>query len=236
MNIGSDSWKDYIRRSAASLGVETAPEHLEAFSIHARELTFWNRRTNLTTITDPEQVATKHFVDSLAPIRFVPAGAAVLDIGSGAGFPGIPMKVLRPDLAMTLIDAVRKKVSFQNHVIRQLGLDRIEAVHMRAEQMAERLAAGEEKTRRSYGVIVSRAVGSPERLAPLVLPLLGENGILIAMIGKAAAGASAPVDRFGALKRIHVFDYRLPGSATDRSIWCLQPDPRFARTTTKEGS
>jgi 16S rRNA (guanine527-N7)-methyltransferase len=236
VNIGSHSWKEHIRRSAASLGIETAPEHLEAFSIHARELAFWNRRTNLTTITDPQQVATRHFVDSMAPIRFVPAGAAVLDIGSGAGFPGIPIKVLRSDLTVTLIDSVRKKVSFQNHVIRTLGLDRIEAVHMRAEQMAKPTAADNEKRGRTYDVIVSRAVGSPEILTPLALPLLSENGILIAMVGKAASGAFVASDRFRALERIHVFDYRLPGAEAERSIWCFRPDPRSARTRTEEGS
>jgi len=222
MKIGSTDWKALIRREAASLAVEPTPSQLEAFSIHARELLFWNRRSNLTAIADPAQMAVKHFVDSLVPIGWMPTGAAVLDVGSGAGFPGIPLKVVRPDLSVTLIDAVRKKVSFVKHVIRRLGLSGIEAFHVRAEQMAGAKGPG---TRRRFDVVISRAVGAPEALAPLALPLLDENGILVAMRGKPPPGPSAIGSRFGPLQVFAAFDYRLPGTEADRSIWCLHRAP-----------
>ncbi len=217
MEIGTGNWKELIHRSAKALGVETTPAHLEAFSMHARELLFWNRKTNLTAVTDPGQVALKHFVDSLVPARWIPADAALLDIGSGGGFPGIPLKVVLPGVSATLIDAARKKVSFLKHVIRRLGLSGIEAVHARAEQMAP-----ERFPRRGYDVIVSRALGAPEALPPLVLPLLGENGIVIAMLGKAPPSSSAMGTRFGPLAVFDAFDYRLPGLDAARSIWCMR--------------
>jgi 16S rRNA (guanine527-N7)-methyltransferase len=224
VNIGSNTWKQRIGSTAASLGVETDPEHLEAFAIHARELLFWNRRTNLTAVTDPEQMALKHFVDSLVPIRWIAPEARVLDLGSGAGFPGIPLKVVCKGLSVTLVDAVRKKVSFMNHVIRLLGLFGIESRHVRAEQLP--IQAKTKDLR--FDVIISRAVGALDVLVPMALPLIGENGILIAMIGKKTLAGSAFVDPSGALEICDVFDYRLPDTQFSRSILCLRRNSALA--------
>ena len=230
VNIGSSRWKQQICRTAAALGVETFPEHLEAFAIHARELLFWNRRTNLTTVTDPEQVALKHFVDSLVPLRWIPPEARVLDLGSGGGFPGIPLKVVRNGLSVTLIDAVRKKVSFMNHVIRVLGLDGIEARHVRAEQ----LPTIEEKKDYRFEVIISRAVGALDILVPMALPLITENGILIAMVGNKTCAAPTSADSDGALEICDVFDYRLPDTQSSRSILRLRRKGAPAAFTEEE--
>lgn len=222
MEIGSPGWKEGIRKAAAELGITISPPQLEAFSIHARELLFWNRRSNLTAITDPAQVAEKHFVDSLVPLRWIPPEATLLDVGSGGGFPGIPLKVVRPGLSVTLIDAAAKKVSFLKHVIRLLGLSGIEAIHIRAERMAPEAGAAGKGAPRRFDVIVSRALGSPEAMIPLVLPMLGENGILLAMLGKAPASVSALGKRLAAMEIVDAFDYRLPGSKAARSIWCIR--------------
>ncbi len=235
MEIGSTDWKEAVRRGAADLGIETAPRHLEAFSIHGRELLFWNRRSSLTAITDPAQVAEKHFVDSLVPLRWIPPNATLLDVGSGAGFPGIPLKVFRPDLSVVLIEAAAKKVSFLKHVIRLMGLPGIEAVHIRAEQMAAQVDAAGKGPKNRFDVVVSRAVGSPETMIPLVLPMLGENGILLAMLGKAAPAASAVGKRLGAMEIAEAFDYRLPVSKAARSIWCIRLHKTSDGTATQEG-
>ena len=221
MEIGSADWKRYLRRGAETLDIGVTEGQLDAFALHAVELLYWNRRTNLTAITDPAQVAIKHFVDSLVPARFIAEDAAVLDIGSGAGFPGIPLKVVLPGLKTTLIDAVRKKITFLGHVIRLLGLTDIRAVHFRTgpsvpvDQARAVLGMG-------YDVVISRALGSPEALAPMALPMLGENGMIISMRGKAVPASKAVGMRIGPLIVVDACDYRLPYEGPGRSLWCLK--------------
>jgi 16S rRNA (guanine527-N7)-methyltransferase len=221
MGVGSEEWKRYLRQGAEALDIAVTDGQLEAFSLHARELLFWNRRTNLTAITDPAQVAVKHFVDSLVPARLIPAGAAVLDIGSGAGFPGIPLKVVLPNLRATLVDAVGKKVTFLGHVIRLLGLTDIHAVHFRTGQPMTADQA-REVVGQGYDIVISRALGSPEALAPMALPLLREQGMIISMRGKGAPALDAIDMRIGPLIVVDACDYRLPYDGPSRSLWCLK--------------
>ncbi len=175
MDIGSPQWKQLIADGAKSMGIEVDSEKIDRFAIHAAELIRWNQKTNLTAITDPKAVAVKHFLDSIAPARTIPAGASVLDIGSGGGFPGIPLKIIKSSLAVTLIDAVRKKVSFLKHVIRLLRLTGIEACHLRAEELNQKP---------QFDVVVSRALFSLEVLISQALPLLKEGGLIIALKGR----------------------------------------------------
>jgi len=178
MKLGSNEWSNLIVQSAQKLGVHLDLHQTDLFATHARELIHWNKQINITSITDPLEVAVKHFVDSLPPARLIPPDSRLLDIGSGGGFPGIPLKVLIPSLAVTLIDASRKKVSFLKHVVRMLDLQGIEARHIRAEN----LAAYPEYTMR-YDVIVSRALSKLDSFVGLAHPLLAENGVIIALKG-----------------------------------------------------
>lgn len=177
MEIGSAEWEKLIYDGAGIMEVAVSPEKIRQFSIHARELIRWTRRTNLTSITDPAEVAVKHFLDSIAPANLIPPDARLLDIGSGGGFPGIPLKILNPSLPVTLIDAVRKKVSFLNHVIMMLQLKRIEAHHIRSEKIDRGCR---------FDVIVSRALSSLEDFVVQALPLLARGGLIIALKGRAA--------------------------------------------------
>ena len=152
---------------------------IRLFSTHAIELIKWTQKINITTITDPIEVASNHFLDSLVPAQFIPPEAAVLDIGSGGGFPGIPLKVLLPELSVTLIDASRKKVSFLKHVIRTLKLDNIEALHIRAEDLANHPSYINR-----FDVIISRALSSLDFFVRLALPLLADGGVIIALKGE----------------------------------------------------
>ena len=221
MEIGSADWKRYLRQGAEALDIAVDGEQVDAFALHAEELLYWNRRTNLTAITDPAQVAVKHFVDSLVPARFIADDATVLDIGSGAGFPGIPLKVVLPNLKVALVDASRKKITFLGHVIRLLGLTDIRAVHFRTgpsvpvDQARAVLGMG-------YDVVISRALGSPEALAPMALPLLGDHGMIISMRGKAVPASKAVGMRIGPLIVVDACDYRLPYEGPGRSLWCLK--------------
>ncbi len=179
MEIGTNDWSNFLTDQARAIEMDLDRPQNRLFSAHAIELINWNQKINITTITDPIEVASNHFLDSLVPAKVIPPGAAMLDIGSGGGFPGIPLKVLLPTLSVTLIDASRKKVSFLKHIIRTLKLDNIEALHMRAQDLAVHPSYINR-----FDVIISRALSSLEYFVRLALPLLADGGIVIAMKGK----------------------------------------------------
>jgi 16S rRNA (guanine527-N7)-methyltransferase len=223
MKIGTAAWKAYLEEGAASLGIFLRPSELDALGLHAEELLFWNRRTNLTSITAPEAVAEDHFIDAIVPSRRLPPSGALLDIGSGGGFPGIPLRVVHPGLSYTLIDASRKKVTFMNHVIRRIGLSRIRSYHCRAEAMIPPAAPeGGMPPVNRFDVVISRAVGPVDRLVELALPLLARGGIIVSMRGKAPAAASALGSRIGGAEIFDAVDYRLPYTGSARSLWLMR--------------
>ncbi|RPJ15255.1 MAG: 16S rRNA (guanine(527)-N(7))-methyltransferase RsmG, partial [Desulfobacteraceae bacterium] len=176
METGSREWEDLIISGAKLFDIKIGSEEAGLFSIHVRELLKWNLKTNLTAITDPFEVAVKHFIDSLAPARTIPPGSSMLDIGSGGGFPGIPLKVVLPSLSVTLVDSSRKKISFLKHVIRTMGLDGIDAFQARAEELPE-------KTER-FDIVICRAFSSLDKFIESALPVLSENGIMSALKGR----------------------------------------------------
>lgn len=140
----------------------------------------WNERMNLTAITGPEDVALKHFADSVLPEKLIPKNAAVVDVGTGAGFPGIPLAIVRPDLRVTLIDALQKRVTFLEAACKELGL-LIPCVHARAEE------AGKNPLYRArFDAAVSRAVAPASVLAELTVPFLRENGVSLMYKGPQA--------------------------------------------------
>jgi 16S rRNA (guanine527-N7)-methyltransferase len=215
MEIGSKEWQRFIIDGARKLGIVIDEGHTALFCTHAAELINWNRKINLTAITNPRDIAIKHFVDSLAPAGCIPDGARLLDIGSGAGFPGIPLKISKPSISVLLIDAVRKKINFLKHVLRILGLENIEARQIRTENLLK--GTGQAI---SFDVIIGRALSD---LAPFVksaLPLLSRQGTIIAMKGKVGAKeldavcAHAPEDQYS----LEVERYKLPLIQASRSI------------------
>jgi len=182
MQIDSKDWSDLIIEGAEIMDIDLNHAQTRRFAVHATELVRWNQKINLTHITDPYEVAVKHFLDSLAGFRFIPMDANLLDIGSGGGFPGLPLKILLPSLSVTLIDASRKKVSFLKHVIRTLKLENIEALHIRAEDLAE-----DPFYCHRFNVITSRALSSLVLFQRLALPLLIDEGVMIALKGDPAS-------------------------------------------------
>lgn len=150
----------------------------KAYKIYMDYLLEVNRHTNLTAITDPEEIATKHFKDSLTVLDYIKEGDRVLDIGAGAGFPGIPLRIEK-DFDLTLIDSVNKKVTFMNEVIEKLGLTKARAIHTRAEDFAK-------DEREKFDVVVSRAVANMSTLAEYCLPFLKVGGLFIALKGPKA--------------------------------------------------
>ena len=172
--------------------------------------------------------AAKHFLDATAPSPLIPDGATLLDMGSGAGFPGIPLKVLNPSLSVVLVDASRKKVNFQRHVIRLLALKDIVANHIRAEEMG-RLPVFEN----AFDVIVSRALTAMDAFVALAEPLLKKNGLIIALKGKVDPVETASVRGWppGGVSgdarsfELTVRRYLLPIVQSDRCLLVLRENP-----------
>jgi 16S rRNA (guanine527-N7)-methyltransferase len=179
MEIGSRQWQSLIIDGARELDIEIDESAAASFSTHALELVRWSRKINLTSITQPRDIAVKHFLDSLAPAQFIPENARMLDIGSGGGFPGIPLKILKPSLSVLLIDGVRKKANFLKQLLRTLKLERIEAHQVRAEKLLEDPAF-----LNSFDVVISRALSSLAAFAKLAMPLVAAHGNIIAMKGE----------------------------------------------------
>ncbi len=177
MNIGSTAWKRTIVEGAREMGITVHAGQADQFAAHALILNEWNQKTNLTAIASPIEMAVKHFLDSIVSSRYIASGSRLLDVGSGAGFPGIPLKVMIPSLNVTLVDATRKKVSFLNHVIRQLHLKRITAIQSRIEDM-------QQEWKGRFDVVVCRAFSSLGDFAEKSLPLLGPEGLLMAYKGR----------------------------------------------------
>jgi len=180
MEIGSKEWQQLIIDGAKRFEIHIDQNTIEQFAVHAEQLLKWNRKINLTAVTNPKDVAIKHFVDSIIPSCKITPGAKILDVGSGGGFPGIPLKILMPSLSVLLIDASRKKVSFLKHVIRTLKLENIEARQLRAEDLAKQSAACN-----SFDIIISRALASTEKYVAMAEPLLAKDGVVIDMKGSA---------------------------------------------------
>lgn len=174
MKIGSDQWIRMVLDGATRLNLEISAQQAAQFAMHAQWLMEWNRKINLTAITDSEEVGVKHFLDAVAPMAHIPDEGHLLDMGTGGGFPGIPLKIMRPAQPMTLIDSVRKKISFVKHVIRHLSLENIEALHTRAEDMVK---PGSDRGK--YDVVVCRALADVEGAVNLALPLLKPSGKIV---------------------------------------------------------
>ena len=172
--------REMLVKGALELGIALEKEQIEHFSVYLSELKEWNKRINLTTIVEEQDVVVRHFLDSLTPIKYLKACSQLLDLGSGAGFPGIPLKIVKPGLSVTLVDSKEKKVLFQRHVIRALGLKKgICSVHGRVEDLALN-----EKYKESFDAVVSRALSSLKEFICLGLPFLKKGGRLIAIKSK----------------------------------------------------
>lgn len=176
-----DNWelKNFLLEGSRFVGIHLNSHQIECFLIYLRELKEWNKKINLTSIKGDQGIVIKHFVDSLTPLKYIKPSSSLLDIGSGAGFPGIPLKIANPSLSVILVDSVRKKVSFQKHIIRQLKLERIEAFQQRLGDRAK----GSIKDR-YFDVVISRAVSRLDRYLTLAEPYIKKGGKVIAMMGK----------------------------------------------------
>ena len=169
-----------LKSGAAKLGLELTPGQLELFQLYYQELVDWNQRMNLTAITDYEEVQVKHFLDSLTVTLGMkqPIGESdcrVIDVGTGAGLPGIPLKIVLPEIKLVLLDSTAKKAAFLHHLKQKLELDDVEIVVGRAEAVAHK-----SQYRERFDVVLSRAVAPLPTLVELTLPFGAVGGTFIA--------------------------------------------------------
>ena len=168
----------HVKQKAQEIGYTLQEEQLEQFFTYKELLIEWNKKMNLTAIEQEEDIITKHFIDSLSIASYIPDTAKVIDIGTGAGFPGIPLKILKKDLSITLLDSLNKRITFLEEVIRNLSLENIQAVHARAEELAHK-----EEYREQYHIAVSRAVAPMHTLLEYMLQYVKIGGKCICMKG-----------------------------------------------------
>lgn len=197
---------------ARTFGITLTPAQLDAFETYYGELLAWNARANLTAITGREQVIVKHLLDSLSLAPLIHKDTTTLiDIGSGAGFPGLPLKIALPHLRVTLLEATGKKVAFLKHIIAALNLRDATALHARAEDLARNPAH-----RENYDVAVARAVAELATLLEYALPFVCVGGVFIAQKGvdvdDEVRRAARALDTLGGRVR-EVVPVQLPGLA-----------------------
>lgn len=165
-----------FRKDIEALGIDLTEKQIQQFISYYEKLVEWNEMMNLTAITEYDEVMKKHFIDSMTLIKAfdVNQSASVIDVGTGAGFPGLVLKIAYPNLKITLLDSLNKRIQFLNEVIGNLGLDGVETIHGRAEDFAK-----PGKLREKYDLCVSRAVANLSTLSEYCLPFVKEKGLFI---------------------------------------------------------
>ncbi len=211
-------FKQHLEKSLKTIDFKLSELQLDRMTRHATELMTWNQKMNLTAIKDPFEVAEKHFFDSIAAASFIGDEKSLVDIGSGGGFPGIPLNIMNPSLKIILIDASQKKINFLKHVIRMLKLENIDAVHARVENLKTDGAFF-----KRFDAVISRAFTDLEQFVDLSWPLLHPKGHIYAMKGKHLEMEITPAisSRF----ECKIDHYLLPFEKADRYVIRLSAKP-----------
>ena len=228
-----------MQEKSKDLGVSFFVEQLEQFFEYMKLLIEWNEKINLTAITEPDEIILKHFIDSITILKEIKNDARIVDVGTGAGFPGIPLSIMNPTLKITLVDSLNKRLIFLQEVVKKLKLENIEIVHARAEELGQN-----KKYRESFDVATSRAVANLSTLSEYLIPLVKINGKVISM---KAGDTQDEID--GAKKAIKVLggkiekvdEFNLPQTDIRRTIILIKKEektpnkyPRKAGTPSKD--
>ncbi len=191
-------------------------EKVKKFQKYKDLLLEWNNKINLTAITEENEIILKHFIDSCTILKYIEDNQKIIDIGTGAGFPGIPLKIMNKSLEITLVDSLNKRVNFLNEVINELELENIEGIHARAEDLGR-----DNNYREKYDVATSRAVANLSTLLEYLMPFVKVNGICICMKGpnieEELNEAKKAINELSG-KLEGVYNFKLPNSDIERNI------------------
>ena len=173
-----EEFNEKMKESLKELNIEISEKQLNQFYNYMNILIEWNKVMNLTNITEPEEIIQKHFVDSLTILKSIKENDSIIDVGTGAGFPGMPIKIVFPETRITLLDSLNKRIKFLEEVTNKLELKNIETIHGRAEEVAHN-----KKYREKYDIAIARAVAPLNVLSEYLLPFVKIGGYAICMKG-----------------------------------------------------
>ncbi len=196
--------------------IECTNAQLDMLIIYLNELLRWNKKINLTAISDPASAVEKHLVDSLLLVKYLSGGERVLDLGSGGGLPSIPLAIVRPELEIVSVDSVGKKINFQKHIKRLLKLECFVPVHIRSEQLAD-----SDEFQSRFDVVTARAFTSLKELMVASAIFLRPEGHLLALKGPETGNELAEAEEILSqcgYSSVHVDEYRLPYSQALRTV------------------
>ncbi len=236
-------WEEKLAKSIAALNVRTDGRTAERIVKYHLMLADWNTRMNLTGDTDFDTALDRHYTDSLAPLGYealFPEGASLIDVGSGAGFPGLPLAIARPDLKVTLLDSLMKRIHFLSAVVDELGLANVRLVHARAED-----GGRDEGLREQYDIAVARAVAPLPVLCELLLPFVRVGGRMICYKGPSAAEevqAGEKAAKMLGASALEVFPVSLPSQpewqhclvTSEKKVKTVRQYPRKAGTPNRQ--
>ena len=228
----------FLKESAKGFNVDLNDKMIEQFMTYKILLKEWNEKINLTAIVEDKEIVIKHFIDSLTIEKYIPKGAKVIDVGTGAGFPGIPLKIVREDIEVVLLDSLNKRINFLNEIINKCELKNIKTVHGRAEDLAHI-----PEYREKFDISTARAVANISTLSEFCTPFLKVGGTFICMKAdaeKEMKEAKRALEILG-MKQVDIEYIKLSEIDADRTIILYKKEkntpskyPRKAGTPAKE--
>lgn len=232
-------FKSLLIESAKKIDIILSDEQVNKFYKYMNLLIEWNKKINLTAITEPKDIILKHFIDSITINKYIENSVKVVDVGTGAGFPGIPLSIIRPDLQITLVDSLNKRLMFLQEIKKELELKNIDIVHARAEEFGQN-----KNYRETFDIATSRAVANLSTLSEYLVPLVKIKGKCVCMKASDAEEeikqAENAVNILGG-KIVKVEKFNLPNSDIGRTIIIINKEkntnskyPRKPGTPSKE--
>lgn len=237
--IDINRFNEIMLEKSKNMKIHFCVEQTEQFFEYMNMLIEWNEKMNLTAITDPEEIILKHFIDSITILEDIEDNAKIVDVGTGAGFPGIPLSIMNPTLKITLVDSLNKRLIFLQEVVNKLNLKNIEIIHARAEEFGQN-----KNYREKFDIATSRAVANLSTLSEYLIPLVKIDGKVISMKASEAQEeineAKKAIEILGG-KIENIKEFNLPQSDIGRTVIIIRKEkqtpnkyPRKPGTPSKE--